>query len=107
MERHQEHKNWLRETVPQYEKVVVVGHMGPTHMSIHERYKHDFHLNGGYCSDLSEFILDNPNIKLWTQGHTHHAFKYKIGETTVACNPRGYEGYEPDSGWDKNMYIEV
>jgi hypothetical protein len=25
----------------------------------------------------------------------------------VACNPRGYEGYEPDSGWDVNSIIEL
>jgi hypothetical protein len=107
IERHREHMNWLKETVPQYDKVVVVGHMGPTPLSIHPKYAHDFHLNGGYCSDLSEFILDNPNITLWTQGHTHHAFEYMVGATKVACNPRGYEGYEPDSGWDINKVIEL
>ncbi len=107
LERHHEHLNWLRETVPQYDKVVVVGHMGPTHKSIHPKYANEYHINGAYCSDLSEFILDHTNIKLWTQGHTHHAFQYQVGETLVACNPRGYEGYEPDSGWDKNMAIEL
>jgi hypothetical protein len=105
--RHKEHLNWLSETVPKYEKVVVVGHMGPTHMSIHEKYRHDIHINGAYCSDLSEFILDNTNIKLWTQGHTHHAFTYMVGNTTVACNPRGYEGYEPDSGWSNEHIIDL
>jgi DNA repair exonuclease SbcCD nuclease subunit len=84
LERHHEHLNWLRETVPQYDKVVVVGHMGPTHKSIHPKYANEYHINGAYCSDLSEFILDNPNIKLWTQGHTHHAFQYQVGETLVA-----------------------
>jgi hypothetical protein len=107
MERHAEHLAWLKETVPKYEKVVVVGHMGPTHKSIHSKYKHDMHINGAYTSDLSEFILDNPNIKLWTQGHTHHAFTYMVGNTMVACNPRGYEGYEPDSGWDVNNIIDL
>ncbi len=107
MERHEEHLQWLKDTVCLYDKCVVVTHMGPTHLSINERYKDDYHINGAYCSDLSEFILDHPQIKLWTQGHTHHAFQYKVGETTVACNPRGYEGYEPDSGWDVNSIIEL
>ena len=107
MERHYEHLAWLKETVPKYDKCVVVGHMGPTLMSIQPQYKGDIHINGAYCSDLSEFILDHPQIKLWTQGHTHHAFQYKVGETLVACNPRGYEGYEPDSGWDKSLVIEI
>jgi predicted phosphodiesterase len=107
MERHQESKLWLREAVLDHDKVVVVGHMGPTHKSIHPQYANDFHLNGGYVSDLSEFILDNPNIVMWTQGHTHHAFEYKVGETLVVCNPRGYEGYEPDSGWDVNRVYDI
>lgn len=107
IERHFEHLEWLKKTVPNYDKCIVVGHMGPSHKSIHEKYKNDYYLNGAYCSDLSEFILDHPQIKLWTQGHTHHAFQYHVGNTLVACNPRGYEGYEPDSGWDKNMVIEL
>ena len=107
LERHRDHVNWLRETLPNYNKCVVVGHMGPTPMSVHPRYAKDYHINGAYSSDLSELILDHPQIKLWTQGHTHHAFQYMVGSTMVACNPRGYEGYEPDSGWDKNMHIEI
>ena len=48
----------------------------------------------GSYSDLSEFILDRPGIKLWTHGHTHENFDYMIGSTRIVCNPRGYDGYE-------------
>ena len=106
-ERHTESKEWLKQTLPAYKKAVVVGHMGPTPQSIHPHYKNDYHINGAYSSNLSDFILDHPQIKLWTHGHTHHAVQYMVGSTLVACNPRGYEGYEPDSGWDKNMVIEL
>jgi hypothetical protein len=51
-------------------------------------------MNGGYHSDLSEFMLDRPGIKLWTHGHTHEVFDYKVGECRVVCNPRGYIGHE-------------
>ena len=105
--RHFDHKNWIKDTVKNYDKCVVVGHHGPSFLSIHEKYKDEKYINGGYASDLSELILDNPQIKLWTQGHTHHAFQYNIGNTLVACNPRGYEGHEPDTGWDKNLVIEI
>ena len=81
--------------------------MGPTHKSIHEKYKNDYYINGAYCSDLSDFILDHPQIKLWTQGHTHYHFTYMVGNTMVACNPRGYEGFEPDSGWSKDFIINL
>jgi hypothetical protein len=51
-------------------------------------------VNGAYSSDLDQFILDRPQIKLWTHGHTHHEFDYMIGSCRVMCNPRGYDGYE-------------
>lgn len=79
------------------QKFVVVGHHAPSRLSTHERYKHDTIMNGGYSSDLDQFILDRPQIKLWTHGHTHHSFDYLIGSTRVVCNPRGYANYEPQA----------
>lgn len=87
-------------------KIVVVGHHSPSFQSCHEMYKGDYHMNGAYHSDLSNIMLDNPQIKLWTHGHTHHTFDYMIGECRVVCNPRGYDGYE-DTGWDPNLILEV
>lgn len=75
---------------------IVVTHHAPSYMSIHERYKDQYHVNGGYASDLSNFILDNPNIKIWVHGHMHTPFDYKIGETRVLCNPRGYPNERRD-----------
>jgi Icc-related predicted phosphoesterase len=94
---------------PQEQKFVVVGHHTPSHMSCHAMYAHDYIMNGGYHSDLSDFILDHPQIKLWTHGHTHHPFDYVIGSTRVVCNPRGYEsdGYTEDTGWNPNIVLEV
>ena len=96
----QEHKD---------KRCVVVGHHSPSFQSVHEIYKTEYLMNGGYHSDLSEFILDHPQIKLWTHGHTHHPFDYVIGETRIVCNPRGYEadGYSEGTGWDPEKVIEV
>jgi hypothetical protein len=96
----QEHKD---------KRCVVVGHHSPSFQSMHPMYANDTLMNGGYHSDLSEFILDHPQIKLWTHGHTHHPFDYVIGETRVVCNPRGYEndGYSEDTGWNPNIVLEV
>ena len=58
------------------------------------RYQHDVLVNGAYSSSLDGFILDHPQIKLWTHGHTHDVFDYMIGSTRVVCNPRGYDGHE-------------
>jgi predicted phosphodiesterase len=76
------------------QKFVVAGHHAPSRMSTHAQYKDQHLMNGGYSSELSDFIMDHPQIKLWTHGHTHHQFDYMIGSTRIVCNPRGYINYE-------------
>ena len=71
---------------------VVVGHMAPSALSIHPNYKNEYYMNGGYHSDLSEFILDRPQITHWFHGHMHNPSDYMMGETRIVCNPRGYHG---------------
>jgi len=89
------------------QKFVVVGHHSPSKLSTHPRYADEEIMNGGYSSDLSEFILDHPQIKLWTHGHTHHKFDYMIGSTRIVCNPRGYIKYEPEADNFELQFIEV
>ena len=89
------------------QKFVVVGHHAPSKLSTHPRYQNETLMNGGYSSDLSQFILDNPQIKLWTHGHTHETFDYMIGETRIVCNPRGYIGYEDRADEFKLKTVEV
>lgn len=95
-----EHKKCLDYIAAVYENtapwkiIVVVGHHTPSHKSCHPRYAKQDLMNGGYHSDLEEFIKARPAIKLWTHGHTHETFDYSVGECRVVCNPRGYIGYE-------------
>jgi Icc-related predicted phosphoesterase len=88
-------------------KYVVVGHHAPSKASTHPRYKTEVIMNGAYSSRLDQFILDNPQIKLWTHGHTHEDFDYMIGSTRVVCNPRGYDGYEERADNFKLKYVEI
>lgn len=76
------------------QKFVVVGHHAPSRLSTHPRYASETIMNGGYSSSLDEFIMDHPQIRLWTHGHTHEDFDYQIGSTRIVCNPRGYVNYE-------------
>jgi Icc-related predicted phosphoesterase len=80
-------------------KIVVVSHMAPSSLSIAEQYTNSID-NAAYYSDLSEFILDRPEINLWVHGHVHSHFDYMIGNTRVCCHPRGYVGYERGSQED-------
>lgn len=71
-------------------KIVVITHHAPSMQSVGAFYKNDLS-NAGFCSNLENFILDHPNIKLWCHGHIHTSSDYMIGNCRVVCNPRGYE----------------
>jgi len=87
--------------------VVVITHMAPSFQSVNEKYAHESVTNGGYASDLSEFILDNENIKVWVHGHMHDPVDYMIGDTRVLSNPRGYLPWEEGNGFEPGLYFEV
>jgi predicted phosphodiesterase len=109
VEDHVKMKEFIRFTIEGLfdEKFVVVGHHSPSKVSTKPQYEKDYLLNGAYSSDLSEFILDHPQIKLWTHGHTHHEFDYNIGSTRIVCNPRGYDKYEQRADDFELKFIDV
>lgn len=85
---------------------IVMTHHCPTYKSIHQRFAGDI-LNYAYSSDLSEFIMDHPNIRYWFHGHTHYNFDYEVGNCRVICNPRGYQGYEVNPAFDAKFEVEI
>ena len=87
--------------------VVVITHMSPSFQSTHEKYRYETVTNGGYSSDLDDFILDHDNIKVWVHGHMHDPVDYKIGDTRVIANPRGYMPWEDGNGFEPGLYFEV
>lgn len=89
------------------QKCVIIGHHAPSKQSIFWKYQDEHLMNGGFVSDLSNFILKYPQIKLWIHGHTHNEFDYMIGQTRVICNPRGYKGYELRADEFQLKYIEI
>jgi DNA repair exonuclease SbcCD nuclease subunit len=111
VQRHQQTLSYLKQVLVDMKgkKVVFVGHHAPSAMSTHDRYKHNVHsiMNGGYHSELSEFILDHPQINLWTHGHMHDPFDYNIGTTRVVCNPRGYSGHDPQADVFELKFLDV
>lgn len=106
---HQKFLDELKKVLAVYptQKTVVVGHHAPSKVSTHPRYKNEYIMNGAYSSNLDDFILDNPNIKLWTHGHTHEDFDYRIGSTRVVCNPRGYDGQEERADHFELKYVDI
>jgi hypothetical protein len=88
-------------------KYVVVGHHAPSMQSCADRFRGDRIMNGGFYTELGDFMVYRPQIKLWVHGHTHDPYDYVIGETRVVCNPRGYIGYEAQAVDYELMYVDV
>jgi Icc-related predicted phosphoesterase len=86
---------------------VVITHHSPSFQSVNEKYRYDTTMNGGYSSNMDQFILDHPNIYTWVHGHMHDPVSYYIGETRVVSNPRGYVGYEDTSQFDPGFTFTV
>jgi DNA repair exonuclease SbcCD nuclease subunit len=109
MFRHQQTLAYLKAILPDMKerRVVFVGHHGPSSMSTHPRFMHETLMNGGYRSELSEMILDNPQIVLWTHGHMHDPFDYMIGTTRVVCNPRGYAGHDEQADVFELKFLDI
>jgi len=74
----------------QDDRCVMITHHGMSLLSIHEKYKNDTMLNGGFVSDLSDFILNHPQIKFAVHGHVHDPMDYLVGNTRIIANPMGY-----------------
>jgi Icc-related predicted phosphoesterase len=109
----EDHKAMLKvigdtyDDIPPWKTVVVCTHHAPSKGSEHPRYKHDQLMNGAYNSQLEEFIMCRPGIKLWTHGHTHEDFDYLIKGCRVVCNPRGYINYEDRADRFELKVVEV
>jgi Icc-related predicted phosphoesterase len=86
--------------------VVVITHMAPTFNSINKHHSGN-DLDGAYASDLSNLILDNPNIKVWIHGHTHENVDYMVGNCRVLSNQLGYYFEHSNRTFSGTKQIEV
>lgn len=105
---HSKALEYISEECDEEQKVVIMTHHAPSWRSIHSNYKDSKYYFGnfGYFSKLDDFILERPQIKLWTHGHMHNNFDYMIGDTRVLCNPMGY-GMENIAHFNDENIIEI
>jgi predicted phosphohydrolase len=110
---HKKSKQFLIERLEQFKdtKTWVLTHHAPSYQSVHPKYRSSGIANGAFVSDLDDLILNNPQIKYFSHGHTHESFDYMIGGCRVICNPRGYyNGYNSSDlnpNFDPNFEIEL
>jgi Icc-related predicted phosphoesterase len=81
-----------------------VTHHAPSLQSVADPYKRDL-VSAAFASPLDSLVAAS-KAKLWLHGHVHHACDYRIGDTRVLCNPRGYPG-ENENGFDPKLTIEL
>ncbi len=83
---------------------VVVTHHAPSPQSLPGISKADV-INAAYCSNL-EWLIEKYKPHYWIHGHIHQPFDYRVFETRVLCNPRGYT---PDTvdGFKSDFIIEL
>ena len=89
-----------------HQPTFVITHHAPSFASVAAEYEGSS-LNGAYASDLSNMILDNPQIAAWAHGHMHSVSDYVLGSTRVICNPRGYVPYERANGFVFNLEVSI
>lgn len=97
---------WLKDQfdLNREKKLVVVTHHAPSKRSVPEHYKENI-LSAAYASNLDE-IVENSGADLWIHGHLHIQQDYKIGNTRVICNPRGYPD-EPNKSFIPDLVVEI
>ncbi len=97
--KHQHSRAWLEAKLrePFEGKTVVITHHAPSIRSLDERDSAE-PISGAYASHLDALVQES-RAALWLHGHTHRNVDYKIGETRILTNQRGYPD-EPMKGFD-------
>ena len=105
---HRNSRKWLENQIKVNRdskiKTVVITHHAPSIHSIPDRYRNDY-LAAAFASNMEDLISDL-EIDLWVHGHIHDPSDYRIKNTRVVCNPRGYAG-EIHPGFIPEFTIEV
>ena len=83
--------NFLKDKVEEYKDspIIIVTHHAPTPYAISPQYAGSM-LNPAFASNLNEFIVNNPQIRLWCHGHVHNKSDIILRQTRVVCDPFGY-----------------
>ena len=86
---------------------VVITHFAPARGSIAARFAGS-PLNACFVSDL-ESQIRRWQPTLWLHGHVHDSFDYRIGNTRVVANPRGYapKGVVENPAFDASLTIDL
>lgn len=90
----------------QGDQVVVITHHVPVYQTMPKTYRESI-LRYCYGNDLSTLIEENPQIKLWVNGHCHYPDRTQIKETLLYRNPLGYVLRNQQENFQRDLVIEI
>jgi Icc-related predicted phosphoesterase len=102
---HQRSRHWLKRQLQQSfaGPTVVVTHHAPHPLSVGSQFKGSA-LNPAFASDLGE-VMELWRPQLWVHGHMHDSSDYRVRDTRVVANPKGYDG--ENGRFDPALVVEV
>ena len=108
---HLESRSFFAESLsdaPSSRERVVVTHHAPSARSLTGR-RVDREIGYAYASALDE-LVEQSSAALWIHGHTHEPVDYRIGDTRVISNPRGYAlaaNHSTDPEFSADCIVEI
>ena len=104
--RHGASRRWLEQALAEAPAGprVVVTHHAPSARSLDPRSAWQL-VSAAYASHLDELVAGS-RAALWVHGHTHFPVDYRVGETRVLSNPRGYPD-EAVKAFDAGLVVEI
>lgn len=103
---HRESRSFIARSLEAHQgKAVVVSHHAPSILSLSQE---DGALMSAssYASNLDSMI-EELKPTAWVHGHIHRSNRYRIGETDILSNPRGYGDAEKGTSFDPSFVFEV
>jgi predicted phosphodiesterase len=85
---------------------VVITHHLPSRASIAPQFA-GHATNSFFVCDVEADLLEPRGAAFWMHGHTHCSLRYRLGDTTVVCNPFGYVPADLNRDFDDALVLEL
>lgn len=92
---------WLKNIKFECDQNIMISHHGPNSVCVDQKYISSS-LNSAYYSNIDIDILNK--FDFWISGHSHSILNYRINNTKLLRNPRGYPRECP---WFEMKYFEI
>jgi len=98
---------WRHLSAVEGRPTVVVTHHAPSLHGLNAEHAGNG-LDAAFASDLDRHIADAKNIPVWIHGHTHVRRTYRIGDTVVRANCRGFDGKDASARtFRPDVYFDI